>query len=85
MPNTMNADTILHRVIDIINTTGVPDEYFDIYCQLAENSLSTISDQSNVEAHYNHCAFVARLLLTLGLDLVAAPEQPKEKPLFLLN
>jgi hypothetical protein len=81
----MNADTILHRVIDIINTTGVPDEYFDIYCQLAEKSLSTINDQSNVEAHYNHCAFVARLLLTLGLDLVATTEQPKEKPLFLLN
>ena len=81
----MNADTILHRVIDIINTTGVPDKYYDIYCQLAEKSMYTISNQSDIEGHYNHCAFVARLLLTLGLGLVAAPEQPKEKPLFLLN
>ena len=79
----MNADTIIHKVIEIINTTGVPDEYFDTYCQLAENSLSAIKDP-DPEKQYNHCALVARLMLTLSLNLVAA-EQPEEKPLFLLN
>jgi hypothetical protein len=76
------ADTILNRVIDIINTTGVPDEYYNTYCELAEKSLSTINN-SDIEEHYNHCALVARLMLTLGLNLVA--KQSEEKPLFLLN
>jgi hypothetical protein len=74
----MNADTILHKVIETISSKGVPDEYFDTYCELAERTLGLIEDHDN---HHDHCALVARLMLTVSLNLNGRGTQP----LFSLN
>jgi hypothetical protein len=74
----MDADTILHKVIETISSKGVPDEYFDTYCELAERALAIIQDTDN---HHDHCALVARLMLTMSLNLNGQGTQP----LFSLN
>lgn len=76
----MNADTILHKVIGVISITSLPDEHYEAYCELAERALAAVKDP---DKHYDHCALVARLMLTVGLW--HKNKEQGSQPLFSLN